>query len=666
VSRQRSALPLLALILLSIVGATIQVRSQAEVGRVIIISVDSMNNDFIFNEIENPDFSITPNIGALVRNGAAFTDAEAIMPTKTQVNHITIVSGSYADNIGIVGNYVFDPTKKSKAFLGNIDFPWKNPSLIKADTIFKAMERENPDYTSLVVAGKNYVGRPIWADYQSGPAYTSENAEKLGIKKFPEIMLWDSPDEWVMDNALLLLDEVDPDIALIHLPFLDPVQHSFGHGSMESWAALAWADYQIGRLLQYLIDSGKLESTLLVVTADHGQTNTWERINLEKILRSEGLSTNVISDGAFASIFLTNEADLDEAVDILSGLDYVDGIWYGDGFDEIHIRTPYTGDIAVSMVPPYEAFSRFRPPFMGIHGGLQQRFVPLIFFGPNVERGVLMDKASLTDIVPTICEITGYPLPLDSQGSVLPVIDRTQSEAPWVTPKFVEYPKYNVAYIPMIFLFLSVLTLIPALVLQKNYGYFTVEVSPGHLSNIIPSLLMNTGVIFAIAASFYSYIINLYAVPGIQPDSFLTAMDFGILGSFLISISLSLIALWYAPLLVLFVMQKMSRKPLSIKSIPFATAFLFVSQIVFTTVNLLVRIPYGIAFHIFMTFFFGGLGLSYVYRIYMINKYVERRKKIALLATIASGVLVALIWFYVMMFLLFPNYLYEMGIKGII
>ena len=665
-SRQRSALPLLALILLSIVGATIQVRSQAEVGRVIIISVDSMNNDFIFNEIENPDFSITPNIGALVRNGAAFTDAEAIMPTKTQVNHITIVSGSYADNIGIVGNYVFDPTKKSKAFLGNIDFPWKNPSLIKADTIFKAMERENPDYTSLVVAGKNYVGRPIWADYQSGPAYTSENAEKLGIKKFPEIMLWDSPDEWVMDNALILLDEVDPDIALIHLPFLDPVQHSFGHGSMESWAALAWADYQIGRLLQYLIDSGKLESTLLVVTADHGQTNTWERINLEKILRSEGLSTNVISDGAFASIFLTNEADLDEAVDILSGLDYVDGIWYGDGFDEIHIRTPYTGDIAVSMVPPYEAFSRFRPPFMGIHGGLQQRFVPLIFFGPNVERGVLMDKASLTDIVPTICEITGYPLPLDSQGSVLPVIDRTQSEAPWVTPKFVEYPKYNVAYIPMIFLFLSVLTLIPALVLQKNYGYFTVEVSPGHLSNIIPSLLMNTGVIFAIAASFYSYIINLYAVPGIQPDSFLTAMDFGILGSFLISISLSLIALWYAPLLVLFVMQKMSRKPLSIKSIPFATAFLFVSQIVFTTVNLLVRIPYGIAFHIFMTFFFGGLGLSYVYRIYMINKYVERRKKIALLATIASGVLVALIWFYVMMFLLFPNYLYEMGIKGII
>ena len=642
------------------------VQAQSVVERVIIISVDSMNNDFIFNENENPDFSITPNIGSLVKNGAAFTMAEAVMPTKTQVNHVTIVSGSYADNIGIVGNYVFDPSKNSKAYMGNIEFPWKNPSLIKADTIFKAMERENPEYTSLVVAGKNYVGRPIWADYQSGPAYTSDNAEKLGVMKFPEIMLWDSPDEWVMDNALLLLDEVDPDITLINLPFLDPVQHSFGHGSMESWAALAWADYQIGRLLQYLIESAKLESTLLVVTADHGQTNTWERVNLEKILRSEELDAHVISDGAFASVFLANGEDLNEAVDVLSGLEYIDGIWYGDGFDDIHIRTPYTGDIAVSMAPPYEAFSRIRPPFMGIHGGLQQRFVPLIFFGPNVERGLLLEKASLTDIVPTICEITGFPLPLDSQGSVLPVIDRTQSQAPSVTPKFVEYPRYTVAYIPMIFLFLSVLTLIPALVLQKNYGYFAVEISPGNLSNIIPSLLMNTGVIFAIAASFYSYIVNLYAVPGIQPDSFLTAMDFGILGSFLISISLSLIILWYAPLALRFGIQKITRRPLSIKTIPFATVFLFVSQIVFTAVNLLVQIPYNIAFHVFMTFFFGGLGLSYIYRIYMVNKYVERRKRMALITTAASGVLVAFIWFYVMMFLLFPNYLYEMGIRGII
>jgi len=622
-----------------------------------------MNNTFIFNEYDNPDYKVTPNIGALVENGAAFTKAEAVMPTKTQVNHVTIVSGSYADNIGIVGNYVFNTSKKGALFFQTYDFPWKNPSLIKADTIFKAMERENPNYTSAVVAGKNYVGTPIWADYQAGPAYTSETAKELGIKKFPEIMLWDSPDEWVMDNALLVLEEADPDIMLIHLPFLDPVQHSFGHGSMESWATLAWADYQIGRLLKYLNESGKLENTLLVVTADHGQTNTWERINLTKELASQGVKANVIADGSFASIFLNNLDDLGKAVEFLSGSEYVDGIWYGDGFDDIKIRTPYTGDIAVSMAPPYEAFSKIRPPFMGIHGGLQQKYVPLIFFGPYIERGLLLEQASLTDIVPTICEITGFTLPQDSQGKVLPVIDRTQNKAPNISPIFIEYTEYKLAYIPTLFLFLAIIILIPALILQKNYGYFTVEISPGNLSNIVPSLLMNTGVIFAICASFYSYIVNLYAVPGIQPDSFLTAMDFGILGSFLISISLSLIILWYAPLAIRFGVQKMMRRPLNLKTVPFATVFLFVSQIIFAAFNLLVKIPYGVAFHVFITFFFGGLGLSYIYRILMVNKYIVYRKRMMMNAIIISGVLVAALWFYIMMFLLFPDYLYELGVK---
>jgi predicted AlkP superfamily pyrophosphatase or phosphodiesterase len=99
-----------------------------------------MNNIFIFNEYDNPDYRVTPNIGMLVKNGVAFTKAEAVMPTKTQVNHVTIVSGSYADNIGIIGNYVFNTSKKGALYFQKYEYPWKNPSLIKADTIFKAME----------------------------------------------------------------------------------------------------------------------------------------------------------------------------------------------------------------------------------------------------------------------------------------------------------------------------------------------------------------------------------------------------------------------------------------------------------------------------------------------------------------------------------------------
>ena len=94
-----------------------------------------------------------------------------------------IISGAFAEGIGIVGNYVFDPSKRGRLFFQNYDYPWRNPELIKADTIFKSMERENPEYTSAVIAGKNYVGCPIWADIQVAPAYTSKTAKDLGIKK---------------------------------------------------------------------------------------------------------------------------------------------------------------------------------------------------------------------------------------------------------------------------------------------------------------------------------------------------------------------------------------------------------------------------------------------------------------------------------------------------
>jgi len=638
-----------------------QVCATSNIERVIIISIDSMNNDFIFNEYDNPDYRITPNIGFLIENGASFSKAEAVMPTKTQVNHVTLVSGAFAEKIGIVGNYVFDKEKKDGLFLRRYDFPWKKPELIKADTIFKSLERKDPEYTSAVVGGKNYVGCPIWADIQVAPASTSEWAKQLGIKKFPEIQLWDSPDEWVMDNSLLLLEEVDPDLMLINLAFLDPVQHAMGHSSMESWATLSWADYQVGRLIKYLIEAGKLNRTLIVLTADHGQTNTWERIPLSKILRENDLKANVIADGSFASIFLDDLRDLERAVEFLEGQSYIDGLWYNENFDEVHIDTPYTGDIAVSLAPPYEAFSRIRPPFMGIHGGLQQRFIPLIFFGPNVESGLFLEKASLVDVVPTICELTGFPLPDDSQGMVLPIINRDKTVSPNISYSLIDYPVYKLSYIALIFLVLSILLLLPALLSLRNLQGLEPAVSTEPWSSIVPLLLFTSSTLFAIASSFYSYIVNLYNVPGIQPDSFLVAMDFGILGSFLVSIMLCLIILWYLPLLLRMVIRRIRGRRFRLYFSPFSMVSLIVSQISFTVINLVTDIPYNNAFEIFVVFFFGGLGLSCVNRIRSFSRS-EAYNRRDIVFMVVSGIIIGVIWFLLMVFLLFPNYFYEYGI----
>lgn len=640
--------------------------AKSDVDRVIIVSIDSMNNDFLFNRYENPDFVHTPNMGTLVRNGAAFTDAEAVMPTKTQVNHITMVSGSYAEKIGVPGNYVYDVNKTGLFFFEKYVYPWKRPEIIKADTIFQAIERENPDYTSAVVAGKNFVGRPIWADIQVAPGYVTKTAERLGVRKFPEVQFFDAPDEWTMDNVLLVLEEADPDIMLVNLAFLDPAQHIFGHGSMESWAALSWADHQLGRLLKYLTESGKLGGTLIVLTADHGQSNKWESVNVGKVLRTNGVKAEVVADGSFASIFLKDGRDLEKAVGLLEGVEGVDGVWYGEGLDEIRIRTPYTGDIAISLRPPYEAYSRFKEPFIGVHGGLQQRFVPLVFFGPNVKRGVVMEKASLTDIVPTICEITGYPLPRDSQGVVLPVVDRSMRNAPEITYQLDDYRFYTVSFVSLIPFLLSILILVPAFVIYRGYGHPWIDVTSDKVSNIVPYLLLATSVVLAMTSSFFSYIVNLYSVPGIQPDSYIVSMNYSVLGSFIVSMNVSLIIIWFAPLGVQVLLQKARRKKIRIRTIPLTIVILTISQLIYASIHMLLHVPYTIAFHVFMLLFFGGLGASYLFRISLIRRYVDVNRRNIILWTAVSGVLNGVFWFYLQMLMLFPNYLYEMGIVSII
>jgi len=643
-----------------------RVYAESDVDRVIIVSIDSMNNDFLFNRYENPDFVHTPNIGALVRNGAAFTDAEAVMPTKTQVNHITMVSGSYTEKIGVPGNYVYDVNKTGLFFFEKYIYPWKRPEIIKADTIFQAMEREDPDYTSAVVAGKNFVGRPIWADIQVAPGYVTKTAAVLGVKKFPEVLFFDAPDEWTMDNVLLVLEEADPDIMLVNLAFLDPAQHIFGHGSMESWAALSWADHQVGRLLKYLMESGKLGGTLIVLTADHGQSNKWESVNVGRVLRANGVRAEVVADGSFASIFLRDGGDLERAVGVLEGVEGVDGVWYGEGLDEIRIRTPYTGDIAISLRPPYEAYSRFKEPFIGVHGGLQQRFVPLVFFGPNVKRGAVMEKASLTDIVPTICEITGYPLPRDSQGWVLPVVDRSMRSTPEITYQLDDYRFYTVSYISLIPFLLSILILVPAFVIYRGYGHPWIDVTSDKVSNIVPYLLLATSVVLAMTSSFFSYIVNLYSVPGIQPDSYIVSMNYSILGSFIVSMNVSLIIIWFAPLGVQALLQKIRRRRIRIRTIPLTIVILTISQLTYASIHMLLHVPYTVAFHVFMLFFFGGLGASYLFRISLIRRYVEVNRRNIILWTAVSGVLNGVFWFYLQVLMLFPNYLYEMGIVSII
>ena len=227
----------------------------------------------------------------------------------------------------------------------------------------------------------------------------------------------DATDSWVMDKALRILEGADPDLMLLQLPYMDHAQHHWGKGSQEAWAQLAWTDHQIGRLLKYLTEEKKLKNTLMIVTSDHGQNNYWVDVDVLEEMENNGIEATLHPAGVFFYLYLENGEKAGEVVKIIEEWGVTDGIWCGENIDEIHLGTPYTGDVIVSLKPPYRALYPTKffgvksgPASFGEHGGISELDVFMVFFGPRLKRGVIYENgASLTDIVPTVCSLTGLP-----------------------------------------------------------------------------------------------------------------------------------------------------------------------------------------------------------------------------------------------------------------
>lgn len=539
-------------------GMGMQGGTKPKIDRTIVISIDSMNNTYIFDRWRNPGMALTPNIRELVRNGAAYQNAEATLPALTQTNNISIVSGCYPDRIGFAGNEVYNKNKKGYI---KFDFPWKDNKLIKCDTLPLAIKRAKPESKTAVIAGKDYVGCAIQADYTIAPACESKGMRKEfpKIRRFPEVGGWDAPDVWVMDNALQVLEKADPAFMFVHLGFVDPVQHNFGQGSPQAWAAVEWADNQVGRLLKSLRESGRMATTLVVLTADHGQSNYWRRISIRKMLEEKGIAVEFIQAGQLSHIFLKDKSKALETANFLRTTGMFDGVWTGAELDVEHLRTPYTGDVVVSVSAPYDAIE-FKGPFgigihtnmYGNHGGIGDRYVPLIFFGPGVRRGVMLGgpgrmpgfgrfyrtsrmEASLADIVPTICSLTGLPLPKDVQGKVLPIADLSGRPAYEIQPVVSEEKAGGRSLAQALFFILALAALLGVRRASPK------DKAPG----ITQGILAVIALAIATNACLFGIFLDLYnSVPGIRPDAYLVARLPMIWGTPIISHTLLQIVVW--------------------------------------------------------------------------------------------------------------------------
>jgi len=224
----------------------------------VVICVDGCEPDYIAQAVAAGQM---PTMKRWLREGTALI-ADCVVPSFTNPNNLSIVTGATPSVHGICGNYLFDAASGTEVMMND-------PKWLRAPTILAALA--DADARVAVVTAKDKLRR-LLGHQMRGICFSSERADQLseeenGIEDVLPLVGMPLPDvysaelsEFVFAAGVKLLQTRRPDV--LYLSSTDYVQHKHAPGDADANRFYAMFD----RYLAELDAAG----AVVVVTADHG------------------------------------------------------------------------------------------------------------------------------------------------------------------------------------------------------------------------------------------------------------------------------------------------------------------------------------------------------------------------------------------------------------
>jgi phosphonoacetate hydrolase len=364
----------------------------------VCVCIDGSEPGYIERAI---DAGLAPNFSRLMQT--ANLSALSAMPSFTNPNNISIITGRPPAVHGIAGNYFFDPAQGKEVMMNDASF-------LRAPTIMKAFHDAGAKVAVVTAKDKLRALLGHGLDMASGRAiaFSSEKADKANVKEhgigdvltrigkpLPEVYSADLS-EFVMAAGVSILKRERPD--LMYLSTTDYVQHKAAPGSDFANAFYAMMDRYVGEL--------DAQGAVLVLTADHGMNdkhlpNHEPDVIYLQTLFDEWLGAGKarvilpITDpyvahhgalGSFATVYLPAGADVDAILGRLRPVEGVDAaLSREEACARFELPPDRIGDIVViSTIHKVLGTSRERHDLSGLteplrsHGGLTEQVVPMI------------------------------------------------------------------------------------------------------------------------------------------------------------------------------------------------------------------------------------------------------------------------------------------------
>jgi phosphonoacetate hydrolase len=341
----------------------------------VVVCLDGSSFDYLHAAMAA---GVAPYLKSLVARGL-IRMVDAAMPTFTNPNNLSIVTGVASARHGISGNFFLNRDTGQAVMMNDASF-------LRADTIPAAFARSGA--TVVVMTAKDKLRHLLGKDLDG----VCRSAEQEGQPVYSALL-----SEHVLRRGVELMRSMTPDIT--YLSTSDYVQHACAPGSSEANRFYAVADEHLAELDRM--------GVALVITADHGMQAKADAQGRPRVVFLQAMldrwlgrgATTVIlpitdpyvahhgSLGSFATVYVTSDRHTSAIIERLRAVPGVDVVvTREEACRQFELPADRMGDVVVcadretvlGTRPADHDLSMLRAPLRS-HGGLAEREVPMLF-----------------------------------------------------------------------------------------------------------------------------------------------------------------------------------------------------------------------------------------------------------------------------------------------
>ena len=365
---------------------------------VVVVCVDGCEPDYLAQAIAA---GVTPYLKRLMAEGTAVI-ADCVVPTFTNPNNLSIVTGAPPSVHGICGNYLWDPETGTEVMMND-------PKWLRAPTILAALAERGASVA--VVTAKDKL-RKLLGKGLCGICFSSEKADATTLdehgienvldlvgKPVPSVYSADLS-EFVFAAGVRLMETRRPDV--MYLSTTDYIQHKHAPGTDGANAFYQMMDGYLSRL--------DALGCVIALTADHGMNaktfldaspyvtylqdvlDTWLGAGATRVILpiTDPYVVHHGALGSYATVHLAAHVDVHATatrIAALSGIETV--LTKAQAAERFELPADRIGDlVVVSERSVVIGTSKSKHDLSGLdaplrsHGGVSEQRVPLIMNRP--------------------------------------------------------------------------------------------------------------------------------------------------------------------------------------------------------------------------------------------------------------------------------------------